>query len=860
MPDRITQVWTGTEMIVWGGISGNYTNTGGRYDPVTDSWLATSRGAYVPTARIRHTAVWTGSEMIIWGGLNGVRLNTGGRYDPASNSWLPISTGIDVPTARYYHTAVWTGSEMIVWGGYDGARTNTGGRYDPTTDSWLLTSTTGDVPSARYDHTAVWADSLTNPQMIIWGGFDVDFTNTGARYNPDTDTWLVTNADAASDVPTDRQQHAAVWTGTEMIIWGGFNGSYLNSGGRYDPINDSWVTTSIAANVPTARQKPVAVWTDTYMVIWGGFDGNDLNTGGRYDPSSDSWLATDTGMNVPSARQDYSTVWTGTQMIIWGGYDNDYLNTGGRYDPIVDNWTSTSTSSNSSPEHRQYFQSTVWTGTEMIVWGGSSSGNGTNNGDRYNPVTDSWLPTSTGANVPLGGWNPTAVWTGTEMIVWGGYVSGSIHNTGGRYDPVNDSWEKTNDTGVNVPSGRFLHSAVWTGTEMIIWGGNGNTGGRYDPVNDSWEKTNDTGANVPSARAAHTAVWTGTEMIIWGGQFSGSGDFNTGGRYDPVTDSWLPTSTGANVPSARAGHTAVWTGSEMIIWGDSPSNTGGRYNPVTDTWLPTSTGVNVPSLRTYHTAVWTGAEMIVWGGYSSISLNSGGRYDPISDTWLPTSTGVNVPSAREGHSAVWTGSQMLIWGGSIQSGPDNLGIYNASNRYSISGTLSGLNGNQVVLQNNGGDDLTLSTNGMFTFANLVREGSEYDVTVLSNPSTPEQICTVSNAWGNNITANINDINVTCQTLSYSISGTLTGLHQGGTIALQNNNTDDLTLSSNGSFTFATAILDLSNYNVSISSQPNSPIQTCIISNNSGTVNAASVTDIAITCPYGDDLIFANGFE
>ena len=77
-------------------------------------------------------------------------------------------------------------------------------------------------------------------------------------------------------------------------------------------------------------------------------------------------------------------------------------------------------------------------------------------------------------------------------------------------------------------------------------------------------------------------------MIIWGGA-NDSVAFDTGGRYNPSTDSWTPTST-ANAPTARSQNTAVWTGSEMIVWGGSGDipDTGGRYNPSTDSWTPTS--------------------------------------------------------------------------------------------------------------------------------------------------------------------------------------------------------------------------------------------------------------------------------
>jgi len=118
-------------MIVWGGNAGGYTNTGGSYDPATDSWTATTvTGA--PTSRGQHTAAWTGSRMIIWGGNAGGYTNTGGVYDPQTDSWTPTATTA-APTPRGAHTAVWTGSQMIVWGGSAGGYTNTGGIYfDPS--------------------------------------------------------------------------------------------------------------------------------------------------------------------------------------------------------------------------------------------------------------------------------------------------------------------------------------------------------------------------------------------------------------------------------------------------------------------------------------------------------------------------------------------------------------------------------------------------------------------------------------------------------------------------------------------------------------------------------------------------------
>ena len=321
-----TAVWTGSEMIVWGGVDfSGYLNTGGRYNPTTDSWTTTST-ASAPAGREIHTAVWTGSEMIIWGGYNGTDLNTGGRYNPSADSWTATST-TNAPAARDSHTAVWTGNEMILWGGFSsGSYFNTGGRYDPGTDNWAATSTAG-APDGRAGPTAVW----TGSEMIAWGGYNStsDF-NTGGRYNPSADSWT---AISTTNAPAARDSHTAIWTGSEMTVWGGetFNFNLLNTGGRYNPGADSWIATG-SAGAPAARDAHTAVWTSSQMIVWGGFGGSFLNTGGRYNPSTDSWTATST-TGAPAARDFHTAVWTGSQMIIWGGAGPGptYFNTGGRY-------------------------------------------------------------------------------------------------------------------------------------------------------------------------------------------------------------------------------------------------------------------------------------------------------------------------------------------------------------------------------------------------------------------------------------------------------------------------------------------------------------------------------------------------
>ncbi len=656
-----TAVWTGTEMIVWGGWGP--LNTGGRYSPSTDSWTDTSTNN-APEARDGHTAVWTGTEMIVWGG----GYNTGGRYNPGTDSWTATST-INAPSARSGHTAVWTGTEMIIWGGYGSGYLNTGGKYNPTNDSWTATSPTNALP--RDGHTAVW----TGSEMIVWGGYDDEYLYGGWRYNPSSDSWTATSI---TNAPFPRDEHTAVWTGSEMIVWGGRyddGRKYipLDSGGRYNPTDDSWTGTG-SGNVPEARYDHTAVWSGTEMIVWGGVydDLGGLNTGGRYNPVEDSWTATTT-VSAPGGVTGHTAVWTGSEMIVWGGIlgwagDTDL---GGRYNPVTDGWLPVTNVPIGRLGH-----TAVWTGSEMIIWGGRDEDLGyPSKGGRYNPTIDSWSATSV-ANAPAGRAGPTGVWSGSEMIVWGGNSDNgsTLLNTGGRYNPVADNWVATSI--INAPSPRDAHTAVWTGSEMIVWGGidlDGlvNNGGRYNPESDSWTATST--INAPVARYEHTAIWAGTEMIVWGGEGANASFLNTGGRYNPITDTWINTTTN-NAPDARIAHTAVWSGTEMIIWGGSFYkddgytyyffNTGGRYNPGTESWIATDT-TGAPEGRDGHTAVWTGAEMIVWGGFggdSETDLNTGGRYNPSSDSWTATST-IDAPSARDSHTAVWSGSEMIVWGG-----------------------------------------------------------------------------------------------------------------------------------------------------------------------------------------------------
>jgi len=326
--------------------------------------------------------------------------------------------------------------------------------------------------------------------------------------------------------------------------------------------------------------------------------------------------------------------------------------------------------------------STVFTGTEVIIWGGGRQGVFLNDGARYNLANNTWTTISQ-IGAPAGRWEHAAVWTGTEMIIWGGrgdFFSESHYNDGFAYNPANNTWRPI--TTVNAPVGRSQMASVWTGGQLIVWGGISDgdiergDGGRYNPVNNTWTAL----AAAPlEARMEPSAVWTGTEMIVFGG-LKKEGQpgseiwytFGDGARYNLANNTWtLVNSLGA--ASSRTANTALWTGTEMLIWGgrflpnDTIVTTGARYNPANNTWTAMTTA-NAPQPRVYHYSVWTGSEMIVWGGYidsQGTLVNTGGHYSPSCDTWRATPL-TGTPAMRFDarlDSAIWTGNAMFLYGG-----------------------------------------------------------------------------------------------------------------------------------------------------------------------------------------------------
>lgn len=292
-------------------------------------------------------------------------------------------------------------------------------------------------------------------------------------------------------------------------------------------------------------------------------------------------------------------------------------------------------------------------------------------GDHWTEIAPSGL---------CGRYHAAAAWTGSELVVWGGEnCAGAACPTalsphlgdGAAYRPAGDAWRRLAPSPL---SARSPAATAWTGTELLVWGGVSadgvlSDGAAYDPARDRWRAL----ATGPLAgRDGAASVWTGRELLVWAGA-AGPESFGDGAAYDPATDRWRTIAAGPLVPRSSA--VTTWTGREMVVWG-GVDRRGGReladgaaYDPAADRWR--TIAPSPLAGRDDPAAGWSGKELLVWGGNTLGSglLDDGAAYDPAADRWraLPHAP---LP-ARTGSAAVWSGRELLVWGGIGLPGADS---------------------------------------------------------------------------------------------------------------------------------------------------------------------------------------------
>lgn len=182
--------------------------------------------------------------------------------------------------------------------------------------------------------------------------------------------------------------------------------------------------------------------------------------------------------------------------------------------------------------------------------------------------------------------------------------------------------------------------------------------------------------------------------------------------------------------------------------------------------------------------------------------------------------------------------------GTVSTSVTNAHLTCVTSSFTVGGTITGLAGSGLVLQNNGAGNLTLPS-GSTTYSFTVASGGPYAVSVLTQPSNPTQTCVVSNASGTVTTANVTNVSITCSATTFTVGGTITGLSGSG-LVLQNNLGPDLPIAASAT-SYAFTVPSSTGYAITVKTQPTSPTQVCTVSNSSGTVTNVNVTNATINC-------------
>jgi hypothetical protein len=323
--------------------------------------------------------------------------------------------------------------------------------------------------------------------------------------------------------------HAA-WTGRELLIWSGAAPSevdpadpranahfqVLDDGAAYDPAADSW--RPMPAAPISGRVGAAAVWADDRLVIWGGFPapGAALADGAAYLPDQDTWVP------LPPApitgRGDATAVWTGREVLIVGGAEQPGLpgqasgvrRDGAAYDPATGSWRKVPPIPDGVwplrdrgilPIRQRY--AGTWTGEALFVWGRDIA--------HYRPETDDWTRTSAPpADIRIGG-GVTAVPVGDRVVVVGlarrddPDTFGITHEAGsGRFGSV----PAPDTAAMNRP-----RQVATTGRHVVMLSADPSVASMWELCAASWRELEPAVARGTEA----AVVWTGQELLVWGG-------------------------------------------------------------------------------------------------------------------------------------------------------------------------------------------------------------------------------------------------------------------------------------------------------------------------------------------------------
>lgn len=295
--DDPTAIWTGSEMIVWGGSPGldrpNGPIEGAAFSPSKGTWRTLSNSGLTP--RSGASGTWTGDLAIVWGGTSnrsGRLLDDGAAYDPLTDTWTSL------PTAPFAgDQAAWDGHGLLIWSVVDDAVVVA--QYQPRARTW-----TTSVAPLTVGH-AVDGLLLRGRLVVATSPLGASSTVDVAVFEPRTRGWVM-----LPESPASALLAPALVGGAEALFLGGsHDAGGLAANAAVDPVTGQWRTLSDPSFSGLGTEPPV--WTGRHAIFLG-------RVIAAYDSEADRWERLVAGVEE-KAREQFAMIWTGDQLLIWGG-------------------------------------------------------------------------------------------------------------------------------------------------------------------------------------------------------------------------------------------------------------------------------------------------------------------------------------------------------------------------------------------------------------------------------------------------------------------------------------------------------------------------------------------------------------
>ena len=680
-----TIVWTGRQVLIIAGSNNRqhwltYAPSPAwlTYDPADDIWGELVLPPQPFGLELTSSGVWTGSEVLF------AHESIGGQaLDPHQGTWRTLAAGPLSP--RQEPSRVWTGRELVVWGGCDmlsaecsdstgRERFRDGAVYNPSSDTWR-TMAPSPLPEGAVT-AAVWAGA-----EVFYYTADVDAGVAGAAsYNPALDQWTLLTAP-----PFDpRYNLELAWSSASDIVlaWGGWRPDpgesdyidggigFTSDGAAYDLSTKTWLRLPDAPNRTGRDRHSMAAIGSTFYIDGGWPATGPLTLSPQPEPDFELLTAE----QLPSVSTAASVL-SGTRPSPepGRGFGEVWKTSDGR---ILGQWNWVPIWYKYAWFYNEFFPAVMAIDDARLIAIRPIAGYGDVLAYIFNSVTGEVTMAA-----PSGfKWREahTIIWTGQHVLIGSGRYSHSWLT----YDPADNVWEELTidplpEVSDESPDEQQLNHSigVWNGSEVLFLH-QSLSGLALDPNLGTWRSL---ATGTLSLRKNPTRVWTGRELVVWGGcdyvnfyycdDEPDLGWFRDGAIYDPLSDTWRTMAPG---PLSDATYTtAAWVGTEVLYV--TRTNPGvvsaASYDPALDRWtlLPAP-----PFDYPYHMAWSSTSDLVLaWGGRY---VSDGAAYDLSAKTWLklpdaPRNSAVRKnATGRYGHSVAAIGNTFYIDGGTLSGG------------------------------------------------------------------------------------------------------------------------------------------------------------------------------------------------